>query len=138
MIEENTKTEETATAHVYLTEPLTTEQARVLAERWVAESAIVSFEREATPEKSDLVRRLDPLTRNDRDALRGWVVRRMAAEVERRWGARLDAFGFDRGDPDYNGRAASDSDRHGLACTVGLDTSYDDAWALCEWAGWPS
>lgn len=97
---------------------------------------------------------LAPLDTYEREALLGWVRRRMGREVSQREyarkraplarkteaavGAPLNRFGCVWDDLD-------EADREALAYTVATDLHLDDphgehgiAWDLCELAGWPS
>ena len=60
-----------------------------------------------------------PLDTYETDALRGWLVRRMAIDF-----ATLDN--------------TTHADRDGLVELIEAALDIEDAWALCEWAGWPS
>lgn len=111
---------------------------RGLARRWVAELAIASMEVEATDEQVQLVCKHEPLNDYERDALLGWVRRRMEREVERR-AAHARQWSVMGLDP---------YDREALAHAVMLDLGepftsdphgeHGLAWSLCETAGWPS
>lgn len=76
-----------------------------------------------------------PLETYECDALRGWLVRRMAEYVSACPSTGYGIWTADDGQHDMGGWIASD---------LGLDVDHDDdeasaaGQALCEWAGWPS
>ena len=116
---ENTKNEETATAHVCLTEPLTTEQARVLAAQWVGH------------ERNEWDKALDAA---EVDALRGWVRAWLANAAE---GLSAIAGEF------YGAFPLGDDEKHDLVFRLADALDLPDDWGesartLCDEAGWPS